>query len=79
MPVQEEETTYTNKACKHVDVVVPLPRFYLPVSMQHDVSIFKSFVVRAGNLLNLHNFQTFEGRRALKTELNLGCPLRGRN
>lgn len=75
MPVQEEESAYTNKACKHVDVVVPLPRFYLPVSMQHDVRIFKSFVVRAGNLLNLHNFQTFEGRHALKTELNLGCPL----
>jgi hypothetical protein len=56
-------------------VVVPLRRFYLPVSMQHDVSIFKSFVVRAGNLLNFHNFQTFEGRHALKTELNLGCPL----
>jgi hypothetical protein len=47
----------------------------LPVSMQLDV---KSFVLRAGNLLNFHNFQTFEGRHALKTELNLG-PLQGRN
>jgi hypothetical protein len=60
-------------------MVVPLPHFYLQVSMQRDVSIFKSFVVRAGNLLNFHNFQTFEGRHALKTELNLGCPLEGRN